>query len=162
MSHVHSFCLRKEHCKFQFVICNINLACNRFKFIFWPHFILFSPAKFYTLIKLFERLPKILLQRGNSLLMQQYRLLTILVVTWLHRYAPRLHYCARFQPFPTVTDSIFHNLIFEIWIYIYFQQSCYPGMVPVFYSCCCAISKPYNKGTSRVQCNSQSATVFYQ
>ena len=41
---------------------------NRFKFIFWPHFIIFFLAKFYIVIKLFERMAKILSRRGKSLL----------------------------------------------------------------------------------------------
>ena len=50
-------------------ICGLqHKLSNRFKFIFWPHFIILFPAKFYTVIKSFERMAKILSRRGNPLL----------------------------------------------------------------------------------------------
>ena len=50
-------------------ICDLQpKLSNLFKFIFWPHFIIFFPAKFDIVIKLFERMAMILSRRGNSLL----------------------------------------------------------------------------------------------
>ena len=64
---VHSFRLRKQHCKLQIVICNPNWAID--SNLFFSHILInFFPATFYIVIKLFERMAKILSRRGNSLL----------------------------------------------------------------------------------------------
>ena len=50
-------------------ICDLQpKLSNRFKIIFGPHFIIFFPAKLYIVIKLFERMAKVLSRRGNSFL----------------------------------------------------------------------------------------------
>ena len=68
-SHVPRPFLPSSKSTLQTSICDLQpKLSNQFKFIFWQHFIIFFPAKFYIAIKLFERMEKILSRRGKPLL----------------------------------------------------------------------------------------------